>query len=328
MDVLSEILQTLRLSGAVFFSVRTADPFVAETPPMDKIGAAVMPEAEHVIPYHIMLRGSCWVEMLDGSAPPVRLDEGDVVIFPKGDGHVFLTEPGARQAPDIDRYRRPVDHPLPFVVALNDDGPWSVHFVCGYFGCAAEPFNPILESLPACVHSRQPPEGGHIEVDLIRAALQETDQGGAGSEAILARLSELLFVRVLRRFIAEMPETAVGLLAGLRDPNVSRALTCMHGQPCRDWTLVEIARESGLSRSAFSERFSACVGRSPMAYLQSWRMQVAATLLKETRRPLASIATEVGYASEAAFIRAFKTTLGIPPGAWRRQVGPAARRVG
>ena len=327
MDVLSEILQTVRLTGAVFFSVRARDPFIAETPPMSSIGKAVMPGSDHVIPFHIMLRGACRIESLDGSLPPVRFEEGDVVFYPHGHGHVFGTEPGGRAAPDLGLYQRPEAHPLPFVLTLNDGGPWTTHFVCGYFGCAAAPFNPILETLPVQVLSKRPPDGNHIEVDLIQAALRESESDRDGGEAILARLSELLFVRVLRRHIEDRPdEQPEGLFAGLRDPNVSRALVCIHGQPAHDWTLEELARESGLSRSAFCDRFSARVGRSPKNYLQQWRMQVASRHLKESSRPVDSIAADVGYQSEAAFIRAFKSCVGLSPGAWRRgAAGPSAR---
>jgi AraC-like DNA-binding protein len=323
MDVLSEVLQTVRLSGAVFYSVRACDPFVAETPPMESIGHSVMPGSEHVIPFHIMLRGSCWIESLDDSLPAIKLEEGDVVIYPHGHGHVFVTTPGERCPPDLDLYRRPEYHPLPFVLALNDSGPWTTHFVCGYFGCDAAPFNPVLEALPVQVLSQRPSHGNHIEVDLINAAVRESEISRDGGEAILARLSELLFVRVLRRFIEQMPEQSVGLFAGLRDLNISRALLCIHGHPERDWSLADLSKEAGLSRSAFSDRFAACVGRTPMHYLQQWRMQIAASLLRQSRRSLDSIATEVGYQSEAAFIRAFKTCVGTPPGAWRRMAQPS-----
>lgn len=324
MDVLSDVLQAIRLSGAVFFSVRACDPFVAETPPMSQVGRSVMPGSEHVIPFHIMLRGSCWIEAPDGSHPPVEFEEGDVVIYPHGHGHVFVTQLGQRSAPDLEAYRRPSAHPLPFVLALNDTGPWTTWFVCGYLGCDAEPFNPLLDALPVQVLARRPPKGNHIEVDLIHAAVQESETERDGGETILARLSELLFVRVLRRYIEQMPEQAVGWLSGLRDPNVSRALLHMHAQPSRHWTLIELARECGLSRSGLADRFAACVGEPPMQYLQHWRMQRAATLLKQTRRPLISIAEEVGYQSESAFIRAFKSNVGVPPGAWRRMAAPRA----
>ena len=204
------------------------------------------------------------------------------------------------------------------MLALNDDGPWTTHFVCGYFGCDAAPFNPILEALPSQVLSRRPPEGNLTEVDLIRAALKEADADRRGGEAVLARLSELLFVKVLRRHLEDSSEQAVGLFAGLRDPNISRALHCIHGEPARDWTREELAKEAGLSRSAFSDRFSSCVGRSPMNYLQQWRMQIASMRLKQGRASVETVASEVGYQSEAAFIRAFKTCGGTTPGAWRR----------
>ena len=177
--------------------------------------------------------------------------------------------------PDLGLYRRPDTHPLPFVLAMTKDGPWSTNFVCGYFGCDALPFNPLIEALPVQVLAKRPKEGNHIEVDLINSALQESETRRDGGETVLSRLSELLLVRVLRRHIEEMPENSVGWLAGLRDPHISRALSCIHAQPERQWTLAELSRVAGLSRSNFADRFGARVGTAPIQYLKKWRLQLA-----------------------------------------------------
>jgi len=135
-----------------------------------------------------------------------------------------------------------------------------MRFVCGYLGCNATPFNPLLDALPSQVLAKRPPRGNHIEVDLNQAAVEETETRRAGVETILARLSELLFVRVLRRYIEQMPETSTGWLAGLRDPNISEALRLIHADPAHDWSVEELSRKCGMSRAAFAERFSAVVG--------------------------------------------------------------------
>ena len=318
MDVLSSVLQNVRLTGAVFFDVRAHEPFVAETPDMKAIGKAVMPGSEHVIPFHIMLRGSCWIESTCDSHPPVKFEEGDVVIYPNGHGHAFVTTLGERSAPELGMYRRVDDHPLPFAVALNDGGAWSTRFVCGYLGLDPLPFNPLMEALPDHVLAKRPAEANHIEVDLINEAVGELTADRSGGEAILARLSELLFVRVLRRYIEDMPHYAVGWLAGLKDPQIGKALLYIHADPARQMTLDDLAHRAGMSRSAFADRFAACVGDTPMHYLARWRMSIASQLLKQTHKPLREIAEHVGYSSESAFQRAFKNIVGHPPGKWRR----------
>jgi transcriptional regulator GlxA family with amidase domain len=166
--------------------------------------------------------------------------------------------------------------------------------------------------------AKRPPGGNHIEVDLIDSAVSESETDRAGRDTILARLSELLFVRVLRRYIEDLPESSAGWLAGLRDPPISKVLALMHGDPARDWTLEALAREGGMSRAVLAERFARCVGETPMRYLAKWRMQLATGLLSTPGMPVEAVAEKVGYKSEAAFNRAFKNIVGMPPGVWRR----------
>ena len=322
MDVLSDVMRTVRLNGAVFFDVRASEPVVAQTPHMSVVGHHLMPGASHVIPFHILLRGHCWVESIDSGDPPVEFFEGDIVFYPHGHGHAFVSRVGDRLPLDLDTYRRSDGQPMPIMMNLSGDGPSGLRFACGYFGCDAALFNPLLEALPSQVLARRPKEGNHIEVDLIHTAIVESEAQRAGSETILARLSELLFVRVLRRYIEQLPEHSAGWLAGLRDPNVSRALQLIHGQPSQEWTLEDLARESGMSRAIFADRFSRCVGETPMRYLAKWRMQLAANMLEQPGTAIESIAEKVGYRSEAAFNRAFKSIVGMPPGAWRRSRVP------
>ncbi|MBL4874685.1 MAG: AraC family transcriptional regulator [Rhodobacteraceae bacterium] len=321
MDVLSSILQNVRLTGAVFFDVRAQEPFVAETPDMEVVGKAVMPESEHVVPFHIMMRGSCWIESTNSSFEPVKFDEGDVVIFPHGHGHAFVTTLGDRCPPELGMYRRFQDHPLPFVVDFNDHGVWDTRFVCGYLGLDPLPFNPLLEALPDMTIAKRTADTSHIEVDLINEAIGELATDRSGGEAILARLSELLFVRVLRRYIEEMPDYSAGWLAGIKDPKVRKALIYIHADPSKQITLDDLAKSAAMSRSAFSERFTSCVGESPMHYLTRWRMSIASQLLRHTHKPVHEIAECAGYSSETAFQRAFKNIVGHPPGKWRRLNG-------
>ena len=324
MDVLSDVLQAVRLNGAMFFDVRACEPLVAETPPIAEFGHLVMPGADHVIPFHIMLRGSCWIESIGGGEAPAEFREGDIVFYPQGHGHVFVTNLGDRMAPDMDHYRRN-GGPLPRLLDLAGPANPTMRFVCGYLACSASPFNPLLEALPAQVLARRPAEGNHMEVDLIQAAVEESEAQRPGRDTMLARLSELVFVRVLRRIIEQSEDHSSGWLAALRDPQIGRALQALHARPAEDWTLESLAREAGMSRAVFAERFAETVGETPMRYLARWRMQLAARLLEEPGRPIESVAELVGYRSEAAFNRAFKNIVGTPPGAWRkRQAGAAA----
>jgi AraC-like DNA-binding protein len=319
MDVLSDVLRAVRMTGAVFFNVAAGERVVAQTPHMRLVGQQVMPGAEHVIPFHIMLRGQCWVESLDSDDPPVEFSEGDIVFYPHGDSHIFVTQLGERLPPNIDEYRRPQGHSLPIMVDLSEAGPPVMRFVCGYFGCDSSPFNPLLNALPTQVLAKRPAGGNHIEVDLIQAAVAESEGQRAGSETILARLSELLFVQVLRRYIEQLPERSSGWLAALRDPCISRALQAIHSDPSRNWTLEALGREAGMSRAVFAERFTDTISETPMRYLAKWRMQLAAALLSHSDLPVEEVAARVGYQSQAAFSRAFKSIVGTTPGKWRRK---------
>jgi AraC-like DNA-binding protein len=318
MDVLSDVLQAVRLKGALYFDVRTCEPVVAETPAMADIGSMVLPDAEHVISFHIMLSGECWVETMESGNPPVRLEEGDIIIFPHGHPHAFVTHLGERNPPDFQLYATAHGGPLPLMLDLQEAGPKPMRFVCGYFGCCATPYNPLLQALPAQILAKRPEEGNHMEVDLIQAAVEEAGSTRAGGTTILSRLSELLFVRVIRRYIEQLPDHSRGWLAGLRDPNIRKALERIHADPACEWTLEELGRQCGLSRAVFAERFANQVGETPIRYLAKWRMQIAAGLLEQPGVPIEAIAEQVGYKSEAAFNRAFKNIVGLPPGAWRR----------
>ena len=319
MDVLADVLRAVRLTGAIYFDVNARAPWIAETPPVSSICAKVMPEFEHVISFHIMLDGACWAQLGDESQPAIRLEAGDAVIFARGDGHYMSTERGKRSdPPNLDMYYRPNDRALPFVLSeLGGTGEKS-RFVCGYLGCDARPFNPLLDALPRKLHVKASSTGGQLMHHLIRAALEETESPRAGGETILSKLSELMFLHAVRQQIDGLPPESTGWLAGLRDRNVGAALRLMHGRPAEPWTLDSLAREVGLSRSVFAERFSQLMVAPAMHYLSNWRLQLAANLLKQERLSIAQVAAEVGYESEAAFNRAFKKQVGVPPGAWRR----------
>lgn len=314
-DTLSEVLRAVRLQGAVFFFFDVAAPWVGQAPPAKAVAAAVMPGSEHVIEYHVITRGECWAGLLDQE--PMRLEAGDVIVFPHGDPHVISSAPGMRAEPDWEAHRQPADEQLPFFYGGGGDGD-KVQLVCGFLGCDAHPFNPLLSTLPSIIHVRGA-VGDRRLSQLIQVAIEESQQKHAGGECVLARLSELMFVEVVRRYLKSLPEEQTGWLAGLRDRHIGRALSLLHGNPAYPWTLEGLAQRVGLSRSAFADRFVHFVGQPPMQYLACWRMQVAAGLLAGGHASVAGVATSVGYDSEAAFSRAFKKAVGEPPASWRRR---------
>jgi AraC-like DNA-binding protein len=322
LEILSDVLRAVRLSGALFFDVEAKAAWVAETPAMPRIANLVMPEADHVIGFHAILSGSCWAELEDGSAPAVHLSAGDVIILPGGVQHRLCSAPGMRAEPDLSRYYRPTDRPLPFVLETGEgNASVGARFVCGYLGCDARPFNPLLDALPDVIHARGQAGSSGWTGQMIKVALDESKTRRDGSEIMLARLSELLFVEVLRGYVDTLKEGSRGWLAGLRDRHVGAALRMIHGRPTEDWTLDRLAKEVGLSRSVFAERFTHYVEMPPIQYLGRWRLQLAARLLERPGVNISEVSEKVGYESEAAFNRAFKKLMGVPPGMWRKGRG-------
>jgi AraC-like DNA-binding protein len=319
MDVLSDVLQGVRLTGAVFFEMEAHSPWVGTTPSSSVIAGLVMPEAEHVICFHILMAGTGWATLADNSAPPLHLNAGDVVVVSKGDSHFLSSSPGMRGEADLVAYHRPPGRALPVPHILNEtaSGTEVCHFVCGYLGCDLRPFNPLLHALPRMLHGQASQASQGWLSNLLRTAVDQTEDHGAGREIMLSKLAELIFVDVLRRYVSELPDDGQGWLSGLKDRHVGTALRLMHEKPAEDWSLETLARNVGLSRSTFAQRFTTYVGAPPIEYLGRWRMQLAARLL-DRGASIAQTASQVGYGSEAAFSRVFKRFVGMSPGTWRR----------
>jgi AraC-like DNA-binding protein len=320
-DALSDVLSAVRLSGSVFFDVTARSPWVAEAPPAAQIANEVAPGAQLVIEYHVVTRGTCWISLVgDLAFDPVSLKEGDIAVIPQGDPHVVSSAPGMRAEPELDVHRRPEDpNALPFAIRTGSGGPSDTHLICGFFSCDARPFNPLLDALPRFLRfNRDASLGPYGLLDqFIRFAAAETGIKRAGSQSVLNRLSELMFVEVIRLYMDQLTGDNTGWLAGLRDPLVGRALTLLHARPAHAWTLEELAWEAAASRSALADRFTQLVGHPPIQYLTQWRMQIAARRLADPGVKVAAVAHEVGYESEAAFSRAFKKFVGRSPSQWR-----------
>jgi AraC-like DNA-binding protein len=320
-DVLSELLSAVRLTGSVFFDVTATSPWVAEAPPSAQIANDVTPGAQHVIEYHVVTEGACWISLVnDASFEPVRLEEGDIAVMPQGDPHAVSSAPGMRAEPRWEVHKRPEDdNALPFKLTTGNEGRSDAHLVCGFFSCDVRPFNPLIDSLPRfirCGRGASMASDGLLD-NFVRFATAEANNKRAGSQSVLNRLSELMFVEVIRMHMDQLAENNTGWLAGLRDPLVGRALTLLHAQPAHAWTLEELAAGAGASRSALAERFAHLTGYPPIQYLTQWRMQLAAKRLTDTSAKVAAVAEAVGYDSEAAFSRAFKKATGRSPSEWR-----------
>lgn len=322
-DVLSDVLRSVHLTGAVYFDFELSSPWVAEAPPSREIASIVMPGAHRVIEYHLIARGTCWGNVVGD--PPIRLKEGDLIVFPQGDPHVLSSAPDMRASPDMTVFVRPTT-PLPLVYERGGGGPDRTRIVCCFLGCDERPFNPLLTALPRTIHlssARLEAASGWLAT-LLNIAVRESGSARAGRDNILARMSELMFVEAIRRYIETLSPAQTGWLAGLRDPVVGQALAALHGEPATAWTVESLARAVGVSRSVLADRFAEMVGQPPMQYLSLWRMQLASRLLLEGE-PVVEAAAAVGYESEAAFSRAFKKVVGAAPGSWRRANAMRAR---
>lgn len=322
-DALSDVLRHVRLNGAVFFDVQATAPWVVEAPAACDIAPFIMPRSDHVIEYHLVVSGRCFAGVVEEE--PVELGPGDLVIFPQGDSHVVSSAPGMRGTPDIEFHRDAATGQLPLLLQHGGGGEPTA-LICGFLGCDRHPYNPLLSTLPRRLVVRREQvmrtsSGGRAASPLehlAELALLESKARRSGSECALSRLSELLFLEAIRAHVEALPADQRDWLGALRDPHVSKALAALHDRPAEAWSLDDLAREAGLSRSLLAERFAYFVGVPPIQYLTQWRMQLAAERLRTTNASLAEIATAVGYGSESAFSRAFKRQVGVAPAMFRQ----------
>jgi AraC-like DNA-binding protein len=279
----------------------------------------LLPSVQHVVSYHLVRQGGCWCES-PGHAP-VRLDAGDVLVVPHGHAYQLASACGLRTgwslADTLGWFRAMAGGQLPFVVTEGGGGAERLELVCGFLGCDALPFNPVLATLPRIMRIRIHDDSRPRLTELLDFAVAESHRGRPGSRSVQLRIAELVFLEVLRSYLTAPEDAGPSWLAGLRDAVVGRALARLHAEPARAWTLPELAREAGASRSVLAERFASFVGHPPMLYLTRWRMQLAASRLAAGAAPVSAVAGEVGYESEAAFCRAFKKVTGVTPASWR-----------
>jgi AraC-like DNA-binding protein len=314
MDTFSEILSAVKLNGALYFSAEFSSPWGFSAPDSNRMAATLSLGAAHLLIYHLVLEGGAVAELEDGRS--LELKPGDVVIFPHGDAHHIFSDKGATRP--YPNYGITAKIKARDLSPLHAGGGAISRFVCGYMTCDPYFSRPILNGLPPVfkVNLRADGSGQWLESSIMHL-LEEAASERVGSEAMLAKLSEALFLDTLRRYVAALPEKQMGWLAGARDPIVGKSLALMHNRVAHPWTIADLAAAVGISRSALVERFTRYVSEPPMAYLTRWRLQLAARSLEKTSRGVAEIASDVGYESEAAFNRAFKREFGQPPGRYR-----------
>jgi AraC family transcriptional regulator, alkane utilization regulator len=314
MDVLSDVLQMIRLEGALFFNAECHEPWCVEVPKGSDVAQVLRPGAENLAICHMILEGRCWIQRPESEAVPIQA--GDVVVLPHGDSHMIGS--GLQHAPvNIDHL---IQVKIPELNPIRYGGQGArVVVVCGWFAYERDVPNPLIASLPRLFRSSigQRSSGQWIG-QSIRYALIAAASRQPGSSAVAAKVAESVFVEALRAYIESLPPLQTGWLSGLRDAHISRCLDLLHSQPARNWSIEELAQEVHVSRSVLAKRFNDLVGVPPMQYLKRWRLALAARLLCNERSTLIRVTEAIGYESEASFSRAFRKEFGISPGQWRR----------
>ena len=307
LDPLTDVLATLRMRGTLYFRTDFRAPW----------GVSV-PERRLVARFHLLIRGEAWVEV---DATRVRMQRGDLVLVPHGAFHTLRDQPD-RPYESVDDVLDETAYDGTSDLRYGGDGESTV-LVCGHFGFDDELLHPVLETLPAVVHLRAAEGHDFTWLDgATRAIAVETATRAPGWEAVVDRVSAILFIQALRASLSE--PSAAAVVAAFADPQIGRALVAVHEDPAYPWSLQDLARLARMSRTVFADRFRACMGLTPMAYVTRWRLQRARRHLLDSDDIVAAVAERAGYSSEAAFCRAFRRLYGKPPATYRRERGHVA----
>jgi AraC-like DNA-binding protein len=282
-------------------------------------------DSKHVIIFHLITEGRGYARV-EGVDRPVPLNAGDIVVFPRGDSHIMGNGSPVTPMEGASELKRVLSEGL--TVSRHGGGGALTKIICGYMTCDPHLSQVFLGGLPPIlkVNIRNDESGQWLE-QSIRHSVGRADAGRPGVEAVRAKLSEVLFIETLRRYIGLLPPEQTGWLAGVRDPEVGRALALLHRKPAYPWTIAALANEVGISRSILAERFRRFLSETPIAYLTRWRLHLGAQMLKSTSSSVAQIAAEVGYESEPSFNRAFKREFSLPPARFRNQSKSASNRA-
>lgn len=317
MEVLSEVLKAVKLDGALFYNAEFSSPWCAHSIDAHTVTSYLSPNSEHVIIFHLLTEGHGYAQ-IEGDDRPLLLNAGDILVVPHGDAHILGNGPPVKPVDRTQVLERVLSQGLK--VSRMGGGGEVTKFICGYMSCDPQLRRLFLGGLPPIlkVSIRDDASGQWLE-NSIRYSVDHADASRPGDEAVRAKLSEVLFIETLRRYIALLPPKQTGWLAGVRDPEVGKALALLHRKPAHPWTIALLANEVGISRSVLAERFRRYLSETPIAYLTRWRLQLGAQLLKSTSNSVAQIAAEIGYESESSLNRAFKREFGLPPARFRTQ---------
>lgn len=330
MEALSEVLKAVKLDGAMFFNAEFSSPWCARSVNGCDVTSYLSPKSQQVIIFHLLTEGSGYARLEGTEERTISLKAGDILIVPHGDGHLLGN--GAPVEP-VDRsqvIKQVLSQGLK--VSRMGGGGEVTKFICGYMSCDPQLGRVFLAGLPPILKVRirddaPDQESSQWLEQSIRHTVDTLDGSKPGAKAVLAKLSEALFVETLRRYIAQLPQEQTGWLAGIRDPEVGQALALLHRKPAHPWTVGSLSEEVGISRSVLAERWRRYLPETPMAYLTRWRLQLGAQMLRSTNSSVAHIASEVGYESEASFNRAFKREFSLPPAKFRLESKSEARHA-
>ena len=305
-DILSGLLATIRLSGSVQFCVLPAGDWQAEASP-----AFIEMAGPGAMPFHIVAEGQCWLER-DGET--TVLEPGDIILFPRAVIHKLGAGRGGEMLDILSDLPARPWREVP--VLRYGEGHHDARILCGFFQCDDLAFGPLAHALPRLIHVRTG-DGNAWLSGVIRQMVEEIKRPRAGGISVLPRLTEVAFIEILRDQIALSGPQSAGWLAAMNDPRLARCLALIHADPGRDWSVADLAAQSGMSRSAMMERFQSVLSTSPIKYIRDWRLYLASLDLARTPKPISEVALGSGYATEAAFTRAFARAFGDPPAAWR-----------
>ena len=310
MDPLSEIIRSIRLSGGLFVDGQFTAPWSVLAKVREEECRLVVGNPVQTIAYHFVVEGRL-LACVEGGEPPIEVAAGEVVLFPRNDTHRLAS--AANIAP---RWAREFREPTKRRIAHGGGGDPTC-IVCGFL-VSETLFNPLIAGLPPILKLNLEEAGSRDWVEAsVRFAAAELANGQLASSSLISKLSELLLTEAVRQYAKTLDAREAGWLTGLSDPKIGRALSLIHADPTTPWSADSLAREVGMSRSAFVSRFTTLVGLPPIRYLTRWRLQTAKLTLRETKATVAQLAHSVGYESEEAFSRAFKREFGLPPSQWR-----------
>lgn len=324
MDALSEVLRVVQLTGAVFLDAKFTAPWSLTSQQEEGLCAAYLPPSDRVVSFHLVTQGMCWAMLPSDPGSAIEVHAGDILVVPRGESHIMASALDLQPVPAAPLLADKLEAARGDVMRLAYGGGGEpTQVVCGFLAIQEASRNPLLAALPRLFKVAMRGSNAAWLESSMRFAASEADGSRPGGATVLSKLSELLFVEAIRRYVDTIPEDRKGWLGGLRDRHIARALSLMHERPHHSWTVEDLANRVGMSRSVLAQRFTDLLDMPPMQYLVHWRLQLAAQQLRCSSQALAAIAEQVGYDSEAAFNRAFKREFGMPPATWRRNGGRA-----